>query len=115
MIDERAFNLRRREAMAADVHYVVDPAHEPVVPLGVTPRAVARKIEMRKLLPVGLHVALVVTPDTPQHSGPGARQYGVPAAAERYRLAAFVDDVRRDAGQRVRRTPRKQRRHTRQG
>src|SRR5579862_6153751 len=100
MVDERALYLGGRNPMAADVHHVVDAAHEPIVAFGVAMSAVAGKITMRKLRPIGLYVTLVVTPDAAQHAGPRTRQHHVAAAAQRHRVAVVADDVRADAGQR---------------
>src|SRR4030095_8671572 len=51
MIDERALDLDRRDAMAGDVHDVIDPAHEPEIAVLIDPCAVASEIDIRVLRP----------------------------------------------------------------
>src|SRR5580698_493530 len=99
--------------MTADVHHVVNPAHEPEVALGVAARAVAGKVSMRELRPIRLYVALIVAPNAAQHSRPWTRQHRVTAPTQRNRFATVVDDVGENAGQRMSRTAGKQRRHAR--
>src|SRR5581483_11734027 len=57
MIDERALDLCGRNAVAADVHDVVDATHEPEVSVLIAFAAVAGEIQMLELRPVRLLVA----------------------------------------------------------
>ncbi len=81
VVDERALDLDRRDAVAGDVHDVVDPAEQPEVAVLVDPRAVAGEVDVAVLRPVGLAVALVVAVDAAQHRRPGPAQDEVAAAA----------------------------------
>ena len=63
MIDERALNLRRRDAMAADVHHVVDAAHEPKIAVGIPITAIACEIEMFEFRPICVFEALRISID----------------------------------------------------
>src|SRR5437764_978699 len=58
--DEGRFDLRRRDAMARDLHHVVHAAHEPEVPVGIALGAVAGEVSPGILAPVRVAVALVV-------------------------------------------------------
>src|SRR5258708_15195296 len=68
--DESRLDLHGSQPMAGDVDDVVHPSHDPEVPVGVTPRAVARAVDARKPLPVLLDVAVGVLVDRTQHRGP---------------------------------------------
>ena len=48
VVDERALDLDRRDAVARDVHHVVDPAEQPEVAVLVDPRAVAGEVDVRR-------------------------------------------------------------------
>ena len=80
VVDERRLHLDRRDAVARDVHHVVDPAEQPVVAVGVDPRAVAGEVVPREPRPVGLAEALVVAEDPARHRGPGPLEHEVAAA-----------------------------------
>ena len=57
VVDERRLDLDRRDAVAGDVHHVVDAAEQPEVAVGVDPGAVAREVHVAVLRPVRLAVA----------------------------------------------------------
>ena len=54
VVDQRALDLDRRDAVAGDVHHVVDAAEQPEVAVLVDPRAVAGEVHVRVLRPVRL-------------------------------------------------------------
>ena len=80
---ERALDLGGREAVAGDVHHVVDAAEEPEVAVLVALRPVTREVHPREAAPVRLLVALGVAVDAAEHCRPGPLQDEVAAAAER--------------------------------
>ena len=85
VVDQRDLDLDRREAVAGDVHHVVDAAEQPEVAVLVALRAVAREVHPREAAPVRLLVALRVAVDAAQHRRPRPLQDEVAAAAERAR------------------------------
>ena len=117
VIDERALDFHRADAVAGDVEHVVDAAEQPEVAVVVALGAVAGEVDVgRPLAPVLLHVALRVAVDAAQHRRPRPRQREQPAADafDRFARSASVISasmpgngcvaepgfVRRDAGQR---------------
>ena len=48
VVDERRLDLDRRDAVARDVHHVVDAAEQPEVAVLVDPRAVAGEVDVRR-------------------------------------------------------------------
>ena len=83
--DERRLDLGGRDAVAGDVHDVVDPAEQPQVAVVVLLRAVAGEVValLGEPRPVGLAVALVVAPDAAQHRRPRLGEHQQAAAAVR--------------------------------
>ena len=100
MIDQRALDFHRADAMAGHVHHVVDPAEQPEITVLVALAAVAGKIFSRKAAPVSLHETVGIAVDRPHHRRPRFSQNQITAAAFGNRLAALIDDVGFDAGQR---------------
>ena len=106
MIDERALDFHRADAMAGDVQHVVDAAEQPEVAVVVALRAVAGEVDAgAPLAPVLLHVALGIAVDAAQHRRPRPREREQ-AAADVHLLALLVADLRADAGERLRRRAR---------
>ena len=103
MIDERALDFHRADAMSGHVQHVVDAAEQPEVAVGVALGAVAGEVDAgRPPVPVLLHVALGIAVDAAQHRRPRARQRQQPAAAPSNVLApARVLISARDAGKRL--------------
>src|SRR6185312_14419505 len=103
MRNERRFDLHRAESMTGDVQHIVDPAHDPEVPVLVAVSAVTRDVEAPlELLPVGLDIALVVAPNRSQHRGPGLADDEVAAGIRPgHPLAPLIDDIRLDSGERL--------------
>src|SRR5437763_17060342 len=91
--------------MAGDVDDVVDTAEKPEVAVFVALRAVAGEVDARPLRPVLLHVPVGILPDAAQHRRP-RRSDGEISAADRHTVAALVEDLRVDAGERPRRRTR---------
>src|SRR5581483_5133390 len=60
MADQRRLQSHRAQAMAADVHHVIHAAQNPEVPIFVTPRCVASKIDSGNTLPILLLIPLWV-------------------------------------------------------
>ena len=84
MVDERALDLHRADAVAGDVQHVVDAAEEPEVAVVVALGAVAGEVDaVRPLAEVLLHVALAVAVDAAQHGRP--RLASAPAGRRRPR------------------------------
>jgi hypothetical protein len=76
--DQRRLDLGRRQAVAGDVHDVVDPAEQPDVAVLVVLGAVAGEVVLRaEAAPVGLLVALRVAPDAAQHRRPRLGEHEV--------------------------------------
>ena len=103
MIDERALDLHRADAMSGDVDHVVDAAEQPEVAVGVALGAVAGEVDAgAPLVPVLADVAIGIAVDAAQHRRPRPRQREQ-AAADLDLLAALVANLRGDAGKRPRR------------
>ena len=98
-LDQRVLDLGGRDAVARDVHDVVDPAQQPEVAVLVALGAVAGEVAAGEARPVRLPVALVVAVDAAQHAGPGLGDDEVAALVVADRVAVVVDDVGRDAGE----------------
>src|SRR4029077_6097832 len=90
------------DAVAGDVHHVVDAAEEPEIAVLVALRAVSREVDPGPLRPVLRLVALRIAVDPAQHRRPRAHD-GEVAAADLDAVAALVEDCRLDAGERLRR------------
>ena len=113
VVDERRLDLDRRDAMAGDVHHVVDAAEQPEVAVLVDARAVAGEVDVAVARPVRVDVAVVLLVEAAQHRGPRLAQHEVAAAARADLLAGLVVDRRIDAGERPRRRARLRRRDPR--
>ena len=91
VLDERRLDLGRRDAVAGDVHDVVDAAEQPEVAVVVALGAVAGEVPAGEARPVRLRVALGVAPDAAQHRRPrpgrarGSRRRGSAPARRRRR------------------------------
>src|SRR6266498_4459923 len=114
MVDERALDLDRRDAVTGNVHNVVDAAEQPEVALFVDPRAVTGEVDVAEARPVRLLVAGVVLVDPAQLRRPRTLEHEVAAAARSDLLALLVVDGGLDAGERLRRRARLERRDPRQ-
>ena len=106
MAHQRAFDLDGGEPVAGDVEHVIDPAHDPVVAIGVLPGVVASEILSRHAGPIGLPKPLVIAPDAPEHAGPRLCHHEPAALTLLDRIAGRIDDLGADAGQRQRATAR---------
>ena len=67
VVDQRRLDLGGGDAMAGDVHHVVDPSEEPQVAVLVDLGPVAGEVAALVGTPVRLDVALRVTPDATEH------------------------------------------------
>ena len=76
--------------MARDVHYVIYSAQKPEVSILVELCSVACKVAARKTRPVGFLETLRVTPDAPEHRGPGLGNSQQPAMAISYRITLVI-------------------------
>ena len=99
--DQRRLDLRRRDPVPGHVHHVVDPAEQPQVAVVVELGAVTGEVPTGEAAPVGLDVALRITPDAAQHPRPGTGE-GEIAPAPPDVLTGVVDQLGRHAGQRER-------------
>ena len=90
VVDERALDLDRRDAVPGHVHHVVDAAEQPEVAVLVDPRAVAGEVDAVVPRPVRLLVPLVVLVDAAEHRRPRALQHEVAAAARPDLVALLV-------------------------
>ena len=88
VVDEGGLDLGGRDAVAADVHHVVDATEQPEVAVVVELAAVAGEVAALELRPVRLLVALGVAVDAAQHRRPRPGQREVAAAAGRRPLPA---------------------------
>ena len=110
---EGALDLGGRDAVAADVHHVVDAAEQPEVAVVVELGAVAGEVAAGEPAPVRVAVALGIAPDAAQHRRPRVGEREV-AAAMLDVVAVVVDDLGADARQRERRRARLDRGRARQ-
>src|SRR5690606_11277009 len=94
------------EAVAGNVQYIVDAAHNPVVAILVAAGVVPRQVLARHLAPVLLAIPLVVPPDPAQHAGPWTADHQPSPLARRHGLSAAIDDLRHDTRKRLRATAR---------
>src|SRR6185295_12340507 len=84
-----------------DVDDVVDPAHEPVIAVGILLRAVAGEVRLGAVLgEVVGDIALVVFPERPEHPGPWVPHGQETALALRNGAALLVQDRGLDPGER---------------
>src|SRR5207248_1969171 len=75
MIDERALDFHRADAVPGDVDHIVDAAEQPEVAVGVTLRAVAGDVDATApLVPVLADVAIGIAVDAAQHRRPRPRE-----------------------------------------
>ena len=122
IVDERAFDLHRPDAMARDVQNVVDAPENPKIAIGISLGAVSWKIDLvRPLAPVGRNVTLRITVNATEHRRPRTFD-GEKPAADLDRVPPARYDVQLDPGERLRRRarlrlryPRKRRTHDRAG
>src|SRR6185503_11282135 len=77
--NKRALYFRCSESMSAYINNIIDPTHNPEIPVLVAARAIARKIDTFNLRPVLLLVTFVVAPDGPQHRRPRSLDHEIPA------------------------------------
>ena len=105
MRHQRRLDLGRRDAVAADVHDVVDAAEQPEIALVVELAPVAGEVAALEPAPIRVEVPLRIPPDAAQHARPRLGQREV-AAASFDDAARIVDDLGADSGQRERRRPR---------
>ena len=103
VVDERRLDLDRRDAVARDVHHVVDAPEQPEVAVRVDAGTVAGEVDVPVLRPVRVAVARVVAVDAAQHRRPRPLQHEVAAAARADLLAGLVVDRGLDARERARR------------
>src|SRR6476620_8680314 len=95
-------DLGRRDAMAADVHDVVDTTHQPEIPFVVELAAVAGEVATLEPAPVRVEVSLRIPPNAAQHARPRLRQ-GQVSATLVDAAASVVDNLGADAGKGERR------------
>src|SRR5690348_4511253 len=103
MADQRAFHLDRRDAMAGDVHHVVDAAEEPEIAVLVDARSVTDEVRVLPAVPVSLLVPLRVAKNAAQHCRPGLADDEVATTAGGHLLALVVEDCGVDGGEGLRR------------
>src|SRR5256885_6125023 len=101
MADERALDLDRRDAMAGDVHDVVDAAEKPEVAVLVDARPVADEIRVLPAAPVRLLVALGIAEYPTQHGRPRFADHEIATAPRWHRVALVVEDGRVDGRERL--------------
>ncbi len=101
--DECGLDLGGRDAVPGHVHDVIHAPQQPQCAIGVELRAVTCEVPAGEPRPVGLLVALGVTPDAAEHSRPRLGQHEVPAAAVADGATLLIDHVGRDSGERAHR------------
>src|SRR5215467_6548460 len=99
VIDQGRFHFHRGDAVAGDVHDVVDAAEKPEVAVLVALGSVAGEVDVVVLRPILLHESVGIAPDAPQHPGPRLAQHQV---ARLRRVALFVEHLGVDARERER-------------
>src|SRR5690606_23464813 len=102
--DECGFDLGGGDAVAGDVHDVVDSAEDPQGVVGVDAGAVAGEVPalFAVAVPVGFAVAVHVAPDAAQHRRPWLVEYQVAVGVGGFGVewvGVVVDDLGADAGQ----------------
>ena len=95
--NQGAFDLHGAQPVAGDVDHVIDPTHDPEVPVLVLAGAVTREIRAREPLPVLLNVPIRVPEDGPEHGRPGLPDHQKTALTGRDFFAFLVDHLREDA------------------
>ena len=98
MTDQRRFHFHGAEAMAADVHHVVDAAQDPIIAIVIATGGVAGEIGSRHACPVLFLEAIGVAPNVANHAGPGAPQNQKAFAARFDGIAVEIDDIGNYAG-----------------
>src|SRR5688572_28687043 len=73
--------------MTADVNHIVNSAHDPEVAVLVSPGPISRKVYVLNLGPVLFAIPFIITPNSPQHRGPGPFDYQITALICAYRLS----------------------------
>ena len=84
VVHERRLDLDGADAVAGDVHDVIDPPEQPEVAVEVALGAVAREVHAREAAPVRRPVALGVAVDAAEHRRPGSLEDEVATLAERH-------------------------------
>ncbi len=93
---QRRLDFHGAHAVTGDVQHVVDATHDrEVAGFLVTNGTVAGKIEFAAqfVRVIRLLVALRISPDGPDHRGPGLLDHQDTALAVRHIAAGFVDDI----------------------
>src|SRR5439155_14140827 len=90
VVDQRALDLDRRDAMARDVHHVVNTTEQPEVSVLVDPRSVSGEVDVVVLRPVRVTEPLIVLVDAAEHRGPRPLQHEVSPASRTYLVAALA-------------------------
>src|SRR5680860_487181 len=97
---EGRLDLVSRDAMACDVHDVIDAAQQPVVAFLVELGTVTCKVSFVPVsLEIGLAVAVVIAEDCPHHGRRRSLQDQITTRAQTYRVSFFVHHVGADAGE----------------
>src|SRR5262245_13983807 len=101
MIDQRALDFHRPDAVTRHVEDVVNATQQPEVTVFVALGAVAGEIDVAPPpVPILFYVAIHVAVDAPQHSGPWLRE-GEEAAPHIDRCPIVATNLGRDARERA--------------
>src|SRR4030095_3431943 len=94
---QRTLDLHGSDAMAGNIHHVVDASHDPEVSVFIAPRAVTSKIHAWDLAPVLFLVALWIAVNRSEHRWPGGLDDKKPSLISPNRLPLPIDDIGDDS------------------
>src|SRR5690606_4363629 len=97
-----ALDLRRAEAVAGDIEYVVDAAGDPVIAVGVAARPVTREIHAGVGPEIGVDETPMISVDRAHLAGPGTGDDQIAFTDTVQRAALGVDDRRHHTEERQR-------------
>src|SRR5205085_8170661 len=98
MPNQGGLDFHGAEAMAADVHHVVDAAEHPVITMGVAAGGIAGEICAWNARPILFLVAIRIAPYAANHPGPRAPQDQESFLIGTDLEAFEIDDIGNDAG-----------------
>ena len=75
--NQRAFNLGRAHAVAGHVDHIIHAARDPVIAIGITPRAIAGEIHALEGGEIGLHEAFMIAINRAHLPGPAIQDHQI--------------------------------------
>ena len=99
---QRAFNLGRAHAVAGHVNHVIHAAGDPVIAIGITPRAIAGEIHALEGGKIGLHEAFMVAINRAHLPGPAIQDHQIALGRAIQKLTFTIHQSGHHARQRQR-------------